>query len=53
VPKQIGDKAVGDAFDQTLLIGLAGQIAERCDADNNARQQAGPSWQRLPRDRFR
>jgi len=27
VPKQVGDKAVGEAFDQTLLIGLAGQIA--------------------------
>jgi hypothetical protein len=53
VPKQVDDKAVGEAFDQTLPIGLAGQIAQRCDADDNVRQQARPSGQRLPRDRFR
>jgi len=27
VPEQVGDEAVGEAFDQTLPIGLAGQIA--------------------------
>jgi hypothetical protein len=42
VPKQVGDKAVGEAFDQILPISLAGQIAQRCDAYDNARQQARP-----------
>jgi hypothetical protein len=37
VPKQVGDKAVGEAFDQILPIGLAGQIAQRYDAYNNVR----------------
>jgi len=32
-----GEKAVGEAFDQILPIGLAGQIAQQYDAYNNVR----------------
>ncbi len=35
--KQVGEKAVSEAFDQTLLFGVAGQIAQRCDGHGNAR----------------
>jgi hypothetical protein len=35
--KQVGEKAVSEAFDQTLLSGVAGQIAQRCDGHGNAR----------------
>jgi hypothetical protein len=37
VPKEIGHKAVGEALDQTLPIGLAGQIAQWRDAYDHAR----------------
>jgi hypothetical protein len=37
MPKQVGDKVTGEAFDQRLLIGLAGKIAQWCDAHNDAR----------------
>ena len=40
--KQVGDKAVGKALDQTLPFGLAGEIAQRRNAHDNARQQARP-----------
>jgi hypothetical protein len=47
VPEQVGKDAVREIFDETLLFGIAGQIAQRRDGHGSARQQTRPLWQRL------
>jgi hypothetical protein len=48
VAQQVGDEIVGEGFHQILLLGIAGQIAQRRHRDADARQQARPCQPRRP-----
>jgi len=37
MPKQVGDNAGCEIFDQTLMFWIASQIAQWCDGHGNAR----------------
>ena len=49
--QQVGDEVVGKGVHQILLLGIAGQIAQRRHRHGNARQQAGPLQPGRPRAR--